>query len=570
MAEVPIGPDETADELRAELVAPGLDACSSTPCGPVWVSPSPQEGETTYAEKMSPSDHHLDWTAPAVELHRVVRLGEAWTTFRGRAPQDPLDPPGRPDDRPTSDPDRATGPRRARSDRGSAPGPACSSSSRCSPRARVASRPRTGAVALASSPASGSARIRRERARRRRGRVEAPLPAGTRGGTGGRRGAAAGPRRAAADRAGRRLRQPRPAGPARPGRRLDQRDRGFVDRARLRHDPHAAVVRLVDRPVRDARARPADPHGPAPGRLPARLPRDPAPRRGQRHRRRGAHPFSRAGQRRAPPGGRCAPRLARRRHPAVLPGLDHRPAQRRPRRVDRGRGARGDERASRRRSSATTATTRTRPRSGWRPRCAPSPATWCSTCAPGPGGKATLLAAAGASGDRHRRPAGPGRDWSASNATQLGLDNVDVLTADGTRPPFVPDSFDRVLVDAPCSGLGSLRRRADARWRIQPSALDSLGRAAAGPARARPRAWSGRAAPSSTRCAPCRMPRPSTSTAGSNRPTPSSSRCCLPVRRSDRTGGVRCCCRSGPTRRAVRPTACSCCGSPAPNPTVSP
>ncbi len=48
------------------------------------------------------------------------------------------------------------------------------------------------------------------------------------------------------------------------------------------------------------------------------------------------------------------------------------------------------------------------------------------------------------------------------------------LAADGTRPPFRPATFDRVLVDAPCSGLGVLHRRADARWRIDAASVERL------------------------------------------------------------------------------------------------
>ena len=46
--------------------------------------------------------------------------------------------------------------------------------------------------------------------------------------------------------------------------------------------------------------------------------------------------------------------------------------------------------------------------------------------------------------------------------------------ADGRAGPWEPASFDRVLVDAPCTGLGALRRRPEVRWRRQPSDLDSL------------------------------------------------------------------------------------------------
>jgi 16S rRNA (cytosine967-C5)-methyltransferase len=51
-----------------------------------------------------------------------------------------------------------------------------------------------------------------------------------------------------------------------------------------------------------------------------------------------------------------------------------------------------------------------------------------------------------------------------------------VVTADGTNPPWRIDTFDRVLVDAPCTGLGALRRRPEARWRRRPDDADRLRR----------------------------------------------------------------------------------------------
>ena len=50
-----------------------------------------------------------------------------------------------------------------------------------------------------------------------------------------------------------------------------------------------------------------------------------------------------------------------------------------------------------------------------------------------------------------------------------------VVVADGRTPPWRPGTFDRVLVDAPCTGLGALRRRPEARWRRQPGDLAQLG-----------------------------------------------------------------------------------------------
>ncbi len=82
-ARLPIGPDETADELRARLVSLGADLLVEALRAGLGRA-RPQEGEPTYATKLEPQEMRLDWARPAGELHRVVRLGLAWTTFRGR------------------------------------------------------------------------------------------------------------------------------------------------------------------------------------------------------------------------------------------------------------------------------------------------------------------------------------------------------------------------------------------------------------------------------------------------------------------------------------------------------
>lgn len=82
-AEVTIGPDETADELRGRLSALGDDLLVEA-LRSGFPDPRPQTGAITYAHKIDPSELELDWRRPALELHRVVRVGGAWTTFRGR------------------------------------------------------------------------------------------------------------------------------------------------------------------------------------------------------------------------------------------------------------------------------------------------------------------------------------------------------------------------------------------------------------------------------------------------------------------------------------------------------
>jgi 16S rRNA (cytosine967-C5)-methyltransferase len=89
-----------------------------------------------------------------------------------------------------------------------------------------------------------------------------------------------------------------------------------------------------------------------------------------------------------------------------------------------------------------------------------------------PGGKATGLAATGASVVA-ADPAPVRARLVVANRDQLGL-ALPVVVADATESPYRDAAFDHVLVDAPCSGLGVLRRRPDARWRIDPAAPSRL------------------------------------------------------------------------------------------------
>jgi methionyl-tRNA formyltransferase len=83
---VPI--DDTIDlpELRRELADVGSALLVETLAGGVSGLPTavPQEGEATMAAKITNDDLRLRWEDAAVQLHRVVRLGRAWTTFRSK------------------------------------------------------------------------------------------------------------------------------------------------------------------------------------------------------------------------------------------------------------------------------------------------------------------------------------------------------------------------------------------------------------------------------------------------------------------------------------------------------
>jgi 16S rRNA (cytosine967-C5)-methyltransferase len=100
---------------------------------------------------------------------------------------------------------------------------------------------------------------------------------------------------------------------------------------------------------------------------------------------------------------------------------------------------------------------------------------WLDLCA-GPGGKARLLAglAAGRGACLVASDLRPHRAGRVQAALRRAGITPAVIAADGRRGPWRPGTFDRVLADVPCSNLGSLRRRPEARWRKTPDDVAEL------------------------------------------------------------------------------------------------
>ncbi|MFJ9389425.1 RsmB/NOP family class I SAM-dependent RNA methyltransferase [Nocardioides sp. NPDC101246] len=106
---------------------------------------------------------------------------------------------------------------------------------------------------------------------------------------------------------------------------------------------------------------------------------------------------------------------------------------------------------------------------------------WLDLCA-GPGGKSALLAALAAQQGaalvaNERQPHRAGLVLANLTDRSAGTQVAGVagvVAGDGTTPPFKDATFDRILVDAPCTGLGALRRRPEARWRRATADLDVL------------------------------------------------------------------------------------------------
>jgi 16S rRNA (cytosine967-C5)-methyltransferase len=99
---------------------------------------------------------------------------------------------------------------------------------------------------------------------------------------------------------------------------------------------------------------------------------------------------------------------------------------------------------------------------------------WLDVCA-GPGGKARLLAALAARSGA-KLAAAEIREHRARliAAAAARSGSCRVVVADSTTPAWARDRFDRVIADVPCTGLGALRRRPEARWRRSPADVTAL------------------------------------------------------------------------------------------------
>ena len=107
---------------------------------------------------------------------------------------------------------------------------------------------------------------------------------------------------------------------------------------------------------------------------------------------------------------------------------------------------------------------------------APAPGERVADLAAAPGGKATAIAErVGTEGSVVALDVDAGRVRMIDGARhRIGLPHLFPVIGDGRCAPLREGAFDRVLLDAPCSGIGVLRRRPDARWRLEPDAIEQL------------------------------------------------------------------------------------------------
>lgn len=92
-----------------------------------------------------------------------------------------------------------------------------------------------------------------------------------------------------------------------------------------------------------------------------------------------------------------------------------------------------------------------------------------------PGGKTTHLLQFAPEASVVAMDPGFRRLWGIQeNVERLELPAPGLVCADGRQPPLREGSFDKVLVDAPCSGMGTLRRHPELKFRITPDTIDRM------------------------------------------------------------------------------------------------
>jgi methionyl-tRNA formyltransferase len=79
----PVEEDDSVEDLTDRLIRLGIPLLLDRLRGGLG-TPTPQSGEATYAEKITPAELRLEWSRTATELVRIPRVGPAWTTFRSR------------------------------------------------------------------------------------------------------------------------------------------------------------------------------------------------------------------------------------------------------------------------------------------------------------------------------------------------------------------------------------------------------------------------------------------------------------------------------------------------------
>ena len=78
-----IAPHETLEELRQRLAIDAADLLVAA-LKEGLREPTPQQGDPTWAKKITTEDRHLNWSLTADHLNRIIRIGGAWTTFRNK------------------------------------------------------------------------------------------------------------------------------------------------------------------------------------------------------------------------------------------------------------------------------------------------------------------------------------------------------------------------------------------------------------------------------------------------------------------------------------------------------